>query len=101
MKTRVLLCLILSTVNANSVTLANGGTLAVSWDAATSRIKFNVKVKDSSYIAFGWGGSMTNTDMVIWRANGASSVQQDLYSTGKVTPQTDAANAYTTTFTQS
>ena len=44
---------------------------------------------------------MTNTDMVVWRANGGSSVQEDKYSTGTNTPSDDAPNAYTTTFTQS
>ena len=70
MPTLVLLYLLLVTVNANSVTLPNG-SLAVSWDAATNRIKFNVKVRDGSYIAFGWGSSMRNTDMVYWGANGS------------------------------
>jgi hypothetical protein len=98
MPTLVLLYLLLTTVNANSVTLPNG-SLAVSWDATINRIKFNVKVKDGSYIAFGWGSSMANTDMVYWSANGATIEQKDLHSNGYSTPATDAVNTYTTTFT--
>lgn len=36
--------------------------------------------------------------MVVWSANGNSSKQQDLYSTGRRTPNVDSFNGYTTTF---
>jgi hypothetical protein len=39
--------------------------------------------------------------MVVWRANGSSSVQEDCYSSGYSQPATDAVNTYTTTFTAS
>jgi hypothetical protein len=32
-------------------------------------IQFIVSVKNGTYIAFGWGDSMKQTDMVVWRAN--------------------------------
>ena len=41
---------------------------------------------------------MYGTDMVAWVANGASSYQEDMYSTGQVTPTNQSQNAYTTTF---
>ena len=54
---------------------------------------------DQSWVAIGYGSTMTNTDMVQWSANGASSSQADLYGTGDSYPNTDPNNAYTTTFT--
>jgi hypothetical protein len=95
----VLVCLVLACARA-AITLPNG-TLDVSLDTTTKLIKFTVHVKDNSYIAFGWGSTMTNTDMVFWSASGGASTQKDLYSTGHSNPSVDAANAYTTTFTQS
>ena len=41
---------------------------------------------------------MTDTDMVIWLANDALSVQTDNYSSGHEVPAVDSTNAYTTTF---
>jgi len=41
---------------------------------------------------------MSKTDMVVWEANGASSVQIDVYSTSHNTPAT-VSNTYTTTWT--
>ena len=49
----------------------------------------------TSYLAFGYGDSMTDTDMVSWIANGAFSAQTDLYSTGHHTPAT-VTNSYVT-----
>jgi hypothetical protein len=61
-------------------------------------VQYDVIVMPNSYIAIGYGNSMTNTDMCYWGANGASSLQEDLYSTSESFPSIDAVNAYTTTF---
>jgi hypothetical protein len=84
--------------SAAVITVPNG-TLEYTYDVATSKIVFNAHVKAGSYIAFGWGSTMSNTDMVLWRANGAGSTQLDLYSTSYSIPSTDGVNTYTTTFT--
>ena len=58
---------------------------------------YNANVVFGSYVAVGYGYSMTNTDMCFWSANGATSIQEDLYSTGHSKPAVDLNNAYTTT----
>lgn len=76
------------------VSLPNGTQLYVSWDVAMEKVVYDVLVMDKSYIAIGYGTTMTNTDMVSWNANGLSSYQQDMYGIGEITPTTDATNAY-------
>lgn len=59
---------------------------------------YDVFVVANSWIAIGYGSSMTNTDMVWWSNGGETNLQQtDLYGTGHVTPSVDPVNAYTTT----
>ena len=90
--------LLLGYASAAAITVPNG-TLDFSYDVATAKIVLKAHIKAGSYIAFGWGSTMSNTDMVIWQANGGTSTQLDLYSTGYSTPSTDGVNTYTTTFT--
>jgi len=45
------------------------GSIDVRWDPKMQMIQFIVSVKNGTYIAFGWGDSMKQTDMVVWRAN--------------------------------
>ena len=65
---------------------------------ATNEILYVVNVTADSYIAAGYGDSMTDTDMVSWIANGAASYQQDMYATGQQKPNVLSQNAYNTTF---
>ena len=73
--------------------------LNATYDSTLGAVIYDVCVQPNSWLAIGYGTSMTNTDMVWWSANDAASEQRDLYSTGHKTPSTDAVNAYTTTFT--
>ena len=81
------------------ITTSNGSMLNATYDSTLGAVIYDVCVQPNSWLAIGYGTSMTNTDMVWWSANDAASEQRDLYSTGHKTPSTDAVNAYTTTFT--
>lgn len=58
------------------VTMPNGSTLYAVWDATNSVVQYDAIVMAGTYLSIGYGTDMTNTDMVFWGANGASSVQQ-------------------------
>lgn len=59
---------------------------------------FVVKAKNNSYFGLGFGPTMTNTDMVIWQANGDKSTQWDAWSANTLAPTQDSSNGYDTTF---
>eukprot|EP00347_Sterkiella_histriomuscorum_P018114 403346733 len=56
-------------------------------------IKFTVQVRNNQYLAFGYGRSMSNTDMVIFQGSNPPQVL-DTFSYGYGTPQTDSVNNY-------
>ena len=80
--------------------LVNDGKtrLYANYDSNLGLVQYDVFVAQNSYVAIGYGTSMTNTDMVYWANNGSSSVQEDMYSTTNKTPSFDAVNSYQTTF---
>jgi len=47
-----------------------------------AKVTFYVEVKNKSYLAVGFGESMTETNIVTWVANGDNSVQTNTYATG-------------------
>jgi hypothetical protein len=55
--------------------------LYVGIDAPKQILKFNVTIPDQNYFAIGFGKSMTNTDMIVWQAQGSKSLCQDWWST--------------------
>lgn len=79
------------------LTMPNGSTLYAFYDTTNLVVQYDVIVMNNTYLAIGYGTSMTDTDMIYWGANGASSVQQNLWATGHSTP-VEQTNAYTTTF---
>ena len=60
------------------------------------------KIAAGSFAGFGWGATMTDTEMVIFSANGDDSALQTYYGVGQTTPQADDAltACYTTTISQ-
>ena len=52
----------------------DGTTVEISYDPTDKTIVFNVDVTFGSYVAVGYGDTMTNTDMCFWSANGALSI---------------------------
>jgi hypothetical protein len=47
----------------------------------------------------GFGTGMANSDMIIWQANGTSSIAQDYWCTGYTTPSPDLSQDVVTTYT--
>ena len=52
----------------------------------TDLINLNAKVTEGSFLGFGWGGSMTDTEMVIFSADNTSSTVGNYYSTTEEKP---------------
>lgn len=65
------------------VSLPNGSQVFIKFNNSTELVEYNVLVMGGSWVAIGYGATMTDTDMVLWSADGASSYQTDLYSTGE------------------
>ena len=66
--------------------LGSDGVFVVKYDEASSNLVMNAVIPDGSYAGWGWGASMTNTEMVIFSANGDSSSASTYYSTGHSEP---------------
>lgn len=79
------------------LTYGSGSTLYNYLDPY-GNIYFIARVLENSYIALGYGSSMTNTDMVVWVADGESSYQTENWAIGHDLPATDSINVYSTTF---
>jgi hypothetical protein len=64
-----------------------------------NNIIYLAHVKKGTYLAIGYGTSMTNTDEVFWAAGTsvATSAVYDVYSTSDSFPAQDANNIYTST----
>lgn len=77
-------------------TASDGSTLSISYLPDTNQIQYLANVTQNSYLAVGYGTDMTNTDMVSWIANAASSTQQDMYSVTEQAPTVLPINSYTT-----
>lgn len=80
-----------------TVSVSDGASTKITYNTTMNAIQYVTTVPKGSYFSVGYGNSMTRTDMVVWEANGASSVQIDVYSTNHNTPAT-VTNTYTTTF---
>ena len=69
-----------------SKTLSDGSTIAVYYNPTTGLINMDAKILAGTFAGWGWGESMTNTEMVIFSANGASSSVQHVFATGHSKP---------------
>ena len=56
------------------------------YDTGSEKVIMEATIPDGSYAAWGWGESMTNTEIVMFSGNGASSDVQYFYATGETTP---------------
>ncbi|CDW89749.1 cytochrome b5-like heme steroid binding domain containing protein [Stylonychia lemnae] len=61
-------------------------------------IRYNVQIKKGQYLAFGYGYSMKNVDMVIFQSSTIPQVL-DLYSNDEAIPQIDSQQDYISNFT--
>ena len=50
--------------------LSDGGTITVYYDQDSDQITMKVSIPTGSYAGFGWGGSMSNTEMIIFSTKG-------------------------------
>ena len=73
----------------------------MSYDATTELITMQANVIAGSYAAWGWGASMTNTEIVHFRADSASSAVTNWFATGTHMPSANSAvdACYTSSFT--
>lgn len=83
-----------SVVGSNTgciTTLKDTGDINAYYDPASDLITMIATLKNGSYAGWGWGGSMTDTEMVIFSANGAQSGVSTVYGVGKSEPENDPA----------
>ena len=76
----------------------DGGSFTVSYVEADDVISMNATIPDKSYAGWGWGGSMTNTEMLIFSADGDNSDMETYYGVGDTEPekQKELQSCYTT-----
>jgi hypothetical protein len=88
MNKTALLGLLLGVASAQTplMTLPNGTSLGAFFNTTISMVQYDVIVKPKTWIAIGYGKTMTNTDMSYWGNNGADSLHLDLYSIGEQDP---------------
>ena len=76
-----------STIDPNCTqNLSEGGTITVYYDQDSEQITMNVSIPTGSYAGFGWGGSMTNTEMVIFSTKDGTGGVTTYYGVGDDTP---------------
>ena len=88
-----------STGTGNEV--ANNYNIQMWYNTSTSKVNYEVVIPDGTWFALMIGStSMTNSDIVVFQANGGSSAVTDTYSTGWGQPGTDPSQDVTSSFTQ-
>ena len=70
-------------------TLTDGSSITVYYDASKALINMSARVVANSWLGWGWGATMVNTELVVFSANGASSAVQYYYSTTQGMPTAD------------
>ena len=78
--------------------MPNKAVIHIDFDEQTQMVEFLVRVQENSYLALGFGATMARTSMVLWQANGAESVQRQLYSSESGQVPDIVENEWTTTF---
>ena len=69
--------------------LTGSGNLSAFYDPDTELVNIVANIKDQSFAGWGWGASMTGTEMVIFSADGDSSTVSYSYGVGDTDPQPD------------
>ena len=64
----------------------SGGKLSAYYDKSSDKVIVRAELPDSSYAGWGWGASMTNTEMIIFSADGDQSSASTYYSSGTTEP---------------
>ena len=63
------------------------GSFSSYYDPASEQVFISVTLPDKSYAGWGWGSSMTNTEMIIFSADGQQSTAKTYYSKGEQDPE--------------
>lgn len=69
--------------------MPGAGSFNVYYDPATELINMVATLNNQSYGGWGWGKDMTNTEMVIFSANGNRSGISTVYGVGTTDPRND------------
>ena len=73
----------LSEADPNCTQKLNGdGTITVYYDQDTELVNMKATIPSGSYAGFGWGESMTNTEMVIFSTTGGTGAMKTYISSG-------------------
>ena len=67
-------------------TVSGAGTINAFYDPSTELINLVATLNDGSYAGWGWGATMTDTEMVIFSADGAQSGVTTVYGVGTTRP---------------
>ena len=78
-----------------------GVTLDVSFDVPQSEILMKATIPIDSYFAIGFGATMDNTDMIVWRSKGTETFVDNLFSLDRSVPQTDGTDYLESTVSDS
>ena len=60
-------------------------------------MRIDVKMPNKYYVAFSFGGTHVNSDMVVFKADGSDSKFYDMFSKGYGEPELDSVSHYTGT----
>ena len=71
----------------------SAGTIIAYYDPESEKVNLVATLNDGSFAGWGWGGSMTNTEMVIFETNGDSNAISFHYGIGDDYPPEDSALA--------
>ena len=75
--------------------LSDTTTYTMWYDPSTELVYQTVELPETSYLGAGYGETMTNTDMIIWIANGDSSSWEQAFATGHAEPTEYPGDCYT------
>jgi len=66
--------------------------LTISLNTTINQFTFIATVPNNNYFSIGFGPTMTNTDMILWQANGASGSRvSDMWAVSESTPMNDTS----------
>ena len=65
------------------MTYPNGPAFLIGYNETMTMFSFEVTVPNDIFFGIGFGENMTNTDMIMFEANGTGAIR-DLWSTGEL-----------------
>ena len=87
--------LLIASANAAQQTWEGGPTFDITYDAASTGLKFDVTVPANMWWGISYAETMTNVDQVVFAGSGDAGTVTDLWSTGYSRPTTDTSQDYT------